>query len=269
MLTKSTERIFRIPYLIIIRNCGKATTSQIMEELRSLLSPEGYDTHIISGRVDDYFSQKVRNVKSHSSLKGLVKYISKKDGWILTKDGIDFLDNNSDVVDEVNSILHNDSFNYYDKITFIDLAVLPFFPRRKTTKPAKHSTKVKKVIYYDENISEGKTNIKTVVVRERSRKLRDKAITHFTDNEGRIKCCICGYEFAKTYGDYGKGYIEIHHKKPVYQYEDKDIDSVLADAIDNLAPVCANCHRMLHHKKGKTFAEVKQIYDDENKIIGG
>lgn len=261
MLTKSTERIFRVPYLIIIRNYGKATTAQIMEELRFLLSPKGYDAQIISGRADDYFSQKVRNVKSHSSLKEYVKYISKKDGWILTKEGIDFLNENSDVVDEVDSILHNNSFDYYDKISFIDLAVLPFFPRRTVKKTVKKTTKVKKVIYYDENISEGKSSLKTVVVRERSKKLRDMAIVHFSDSEGRIKCCICGYEFAEKYGDYGKGYIEIHHKKPVYQYEDKDIDNVLADAIDNLAPVCANCHRMLHHKKGKSFDEVKQIYD--------
>lgn len=55
--------------------------------------------------------------------------------------------------------------------------------------------------------------------------------------------------------------IEIHHKKPVYQYEEKDVDAVLSSALDNLVPVCSNCHRMLHHKKGITFEEVKIIYD--------
>lgn len=119
-------------------------------------------------------------------------------------------------------------------------------------------------MFYDENISEGKISVKSVVVRERSKKLREKAVLHFTDEKGSIKCRICGYEFAVHYGDYGSGYLEIHHRKPVYQYEEKDVDAVLSSALDNLVPVCSNCHRMLHRKKGITFEEVKKIYDDNN-----
>jgi len=246
---------------------GTVSTSAILDTLRELFQPIGHDSEIMNGRSDDYFSQKIRNVKSHSSLKNLVNYDRKK-GWSLTEDGVNFLVKNSEVVDEVERILSNTSFDYYDKITFIDLVVLPFFPRRKvkstTTKKAAEKKPVKKILFYDENISEGKISVRSVVVRERSQKLREKAITHFSDEKSSIKCWICGYEFAVHYGDYGSGYIEIHHKKPVYQYEEKDVDAVLSSALDNLVPVCSNCHRMLHHKKGITFEEVKKIYDENN-----
>lgn len=263
-LLAGSERIFWVPFLLELKNCGMLSTTEIMQNLREKFDPKGHDADIITNRNDDYFSQKVRNIKSHSSLSEYVIY--SDDGfWSLSDNGHIFLNEIGDVVDEIDSILNNTSFDYYDKITFIDVAVLPFFSRKSTIKPVKVTKKVKKTIFYDENIVEGKTSTKTIVVRERSRKLRDKAIEHFTDDDGRIKCCICGYEFASKYGEYGSGYIEIHHKKPVYQYEDKDVDSVLSEALTNLAPVCANCHRMLHHKKGYSFEEVKKIYEDNNK----
>jgi 5-methylcytosine-specific restriction endonuclease McrA len=247
--------------MMLLQKNGKMTTSDILQSLRDIFHPEGHDSDIISGRKDDYFSQKIRNIKCHSSLSDYVDY-NKDDGWQLNETGRNFLYNIQYVVEEIDGIVTNQTFDYFDKITFIDLAVLPFFPRKRSSRPICKPKKVKKVIFYDENISEGRSSAKTILVRERSKKLREKAIEFFTDSDGVIKCCICGYEFGKTFGDYGKGYIEIHHKKPVYQYDDKDVESVLSEAINNLAPVCANCHRMLHHKKGVAFDEIKKIFND-------
>lgn len=269
VLLESTERIFRVPFMVILKENGDSTSEEIIDILRKQFNPDGHDAETISGRKDDYFSQKVRNIKSHSSLNDYVEYKSKKEGWCLKAEGYKFLNDNAEIVEEINRILSNDSFSYSEKISFIDEAIVPFFPRRvmkaKTGK-ATVKKKYKKIIFYDENVSEGKVTTKTIIVRERSRKLRDKAIEHFKIGD-KIKCSICGFEFAVTYGEYGKGYIEIHHKKPVYQYDDKDIDIVLKDALDNLTPVCANCHRMLHHQKGITYDEVKKIYDDNNKKV--
>lgn len=265
-LLVSTERIFRVPFMIFLKENGNSTSDEIISYLREQFNPDGHDAEIIFGRKDDYFSQKVRNIKSHSSLNEYVEYKSKKNGWCLNTKGYKFLDDNAEIIDEITRILLNNSFSYSEKITFIDEAIIPLFPRRtvknKTTKM--YRMKNNKINFYDENVSEGKVTTKTVVIRERSRKLRESAIEYFKVDD-KIKCSICGFEFAVTYGDYGKGYIEIHHKKPVYQYGDKNIETVLKEALENLAPVCANCHRMLHHQKGITFDEVKKIYEDNNK----
>ncbi|WP_423190649.1 HNH endonuclease [Aquimarina brevivitae] len=41
----------------------------------------------------------------------------------------------------------------------------------------------------------------------------------------------------------GKGFIECHHKKPLSELEGESLIS-----INDLALVCANCHRMLHRE---------------------
>ena len=52
------------------------STTELIEQLRQRLQPTGHDIEIIKGRKDDYFSQKVRNLKSHNTLtkKGLATY---------------------------------------------------------------------------------------------------------------------------------------------------------------------------------------------------
>jgi 5-methylcytosine-specific restriction protein A len=60
---------------------------------------------------------------------------------------------------------------------------------------------------------------------------------------GSLACEVCGFDFKATYGDLGEGYIEVHHTKPVH--------TLLAGTrtkLDDLALLCANCHRMAHRK---------------------
>lgn len=55
-------------------------------------------------------------------------------------------------------------------------------------------------------------------------------------------CCVCGFDFAEAYGDLGKGFIHVHHLKQL-----SDIGSEYeVDPINELVPVCPNCHAMLH-----------------------
>jgi 5-methylcytosine-specific restriction enzyme A len=60
----------------------------------------------------------------------------------------------------------------------------------------------------------------------------------------KLACEACGFDFAIRYGTRGKGFIECHHPKPV---------ATLAEGhkthLDDLALVCANCHRMIHRSK--------------------
>lgn len=64
--------------------------------LRNLLKPAGHDLKIISGRSDDFFSQKVRNLVSHRKLDklGLATYRKRWDQgrYYLTEKGRKFAD---------------------------------------------------------------------------------------------------------------------------------------------------------------------------------
>lgn len=84
-------------------------------------------------------------------------------------------------------------------------------------------------------------------VRERDPKLRKKAIDTFVRKNGDIFCEVCKFSFEEKYGDLGKGFIEVHHLKPISEYEDNETTS-----IENLKLVCSNCHRMIH--KGDSYA---------------
>ena len=87
---------------------------------------------------------------------------------------------------------------------------------------------------------------------ERKRQYRDAAI--------RIhgcKCTVCGFDFAESYGDVGKGFIEVHHVKPLYSLDEETIPNPATDMVC----LCPNCHRMIHRKKDgiMTVDELKEI----------
>lgn len=93
-----------------------------------------------------------------------------------------------------------------------------------------------------ENTPEGKIKVSYVTKYERNPKIRRIAIKiHGT------KCNICGFDFEKTYGERGKGFIEVHHIKPLYTNQKEK----LINPKEDLICVCSNCHRMFHHKKDK------------------
>lgn len=59
------------------------------------------------------------------------------------------------------------------------------------------------------------------------------------------KCLICGFDFEKVYGEMGKDEIEVHHIREISNSE----KSHMIDPINDLIPVCSNCHTMLHSRK--------------------
>lgn len=63
-------------------------------------------------------------------------------------------------------------------------------------------------------------------------------------------CKGCGFDFKKTYGDWGQGFIEVHHLHPLGQIK---IIKVETDPKSDLTVLCANCHRMVHRKRGTTL----------------
>lgn len=70
------------------------------------------------------------------------------------------------------------------------------------------------------------------------------------------QCSVCDLDFEDRYGDIGKDFIHVHHLKELSTvgpgYE--------VDPIEDLRPVCPNCHAMLH-KRRPAFSpeELRQI----------
>ena len=58
-------------------------------------------------------------------------------------------------------------------------------------------------------------------------------------------CFVCKFDFHAVYGDLGKGFIHVHHLKPIHTIGEEYV----LDPENDLRPVCPNCHAMLHRKK--------------------
>jgi predicted RNA-binding protein with PUA-like domain len=69
-------------------------------------------------------------------------------------------------------------------------------------------------------------------------------------------CAVCGFNFEDVYGEHGKDFIEIHHKKPLNTLE----AAAEIDSRTDLVPVCSNCHRMLHRDRENVLS-VEELRD--------
>ena len=91
--------------------------------------------------------------------------------------------------------------------------------------------------------------------RERSsRVVREAKERHARANNGNLPCEACGFDFQELYGDRGRHFIEAHHKVPLSELKE---DQIAETFVDDLALVCANCHRMLHKKPYSTVEDLR------------
>ena len=78
------------------------------------------------------------------------------------------------------------------------------------------------------------------------------------------KCIVCGMDFEKMYGELGRDFIHVHHIVPISTIGEEN----KIDPVNDLVPVCPNCHAMLHrdgNKKVLTVDELKEIIATNNK----
>jgi 5-methylcytosine-specific restriction protein A len=88
--------------------------------------------------------------------------------------------------------------------------------------------------------------------RERQPKLARKKKSKVLEETGKLECEVCGFDFQSVYGDLGHGFAECRHIKPLAELEPGQ-----RTRLDDLAIVCANCHRMLHW--GKRWVSIKAL----------
>lgn len=87
---------------------------------------------------------------------------------------------------------------------------------------------------------------------ERNPEARRKCIEHFG-----AKCSVCLFNFAEVYGDIGDDFIHVHHINPISS-TDKEYK---VNPIEDLIPLCPNCHAMVHKKiPPYTVEQLRKMY---------
>lgn len=105
---------------------------------------------------------------------------------------------------------------------------------------------------------EGRILFRLHRVRERDPSLVKRKKAAAQRRGGRLACEVCNIDFARTYGPLGEGFIECHHTLPLATAGTR------TTALDDLALVCPNCHRMLHRShEPLSIAGLRAIVHDE------
>ncbi len=99
---------------------------------------------------------------------------------------------------------------------------------------------------------EGKQRLATHVKYERDPNNRKAAL----NKHGRA-CVVCGFRFDRAYGpELARSYIEVHHTVSITKLGGRP------PTVNELIPLCANCHRMAHRRPGEIVPidELRAIY---------
>lgn len=94
-------------------------------------------------------------------------------------------------------------------------------------------------IVRSEEYYEGATTRIVVNSYERNRAARDACVDHYG-----CQCRVCDLDFETEYGEIGKDFIHVHHRILLSSVG----EHYRVDPVEDLRPVCPNCHAMLHQK---------------------
>lgn len=68
-------------------------------------------------------------------------------------------------------------------------------------------------------------------------------------------CKVCDFSFEEKYGELGKEFIHVHHITPIHSIG----KSYRIDYVNDLIPVCPNCHAMLHKQINGKYCSVSEL----------
>jgi 5-methylcytosine-specific restriction protein A len=97
-----------------------------------------------------------------------------------------------------------------------------------------------------EELLEGECKQVTRNVYERNREARRKCLEYYG-----YTCTVCHFDFEKQYGDIGRAFIHVHHLVPLAM-RGKEYQ---INPVEDLRPVCPNCHAILHKKEPPYLVE--------------
>lgn len=105
--------------------------------------------------------------------------------------------------------------------------------------------------------SEGQRRFALHRLRERnSRLIRDFKAKYVTQHQGKAPCEVCGFDFLSFYPGTGSPFIEAHHKVPLSTV-DENVGTVTC--FEDIAFLCANCHRMIHRPFSGRYLNVEEL----------
>lgn len=236
-----TEPDLVIPALEALRESPEGLrTEDLIRILTERLEPTGRDSEILAGRRDTYFSQKVRNLKSHNTLERHELATYDNGVFRITEKGKQYALSG---IGEVSQALQDQGFSEDER------------------KDAYEQD------YGDILVEEGRVSYRNQRIRQRSRLLTEMARKKFLDDHGKLRCAGCGFDFEEQYDGRGKGYIEIHHLKPIHEHDIEGEEQIAEKALEKLVPLCSNCHRMVHRERDNLLSiEELRVLIRQNKI---
>jgi 5-methylcytosine-specific restriction enzyme A len=98
----------------------------------------------------------------------------------------------------------------------------------------------------DQSFVEGAVTTVTVNAYERNPKARKACLEHYG-----FSCQICSFDFEKKYGEIGHAFIHVHHLIPLSETDGE----YTIDPINDLMPVCPNCHAIIHRARPALMPE--------------
>lgn len=129
----------------------------------------------------------------------------------------------------------------------------PTYPKSYTTVPGEYALGLRDLIAefvearapeVEEDLSEeGAARLRLHMVRERDGDLAKRKKAAVLSSTGSLKCEACKFDFALRYGSAGEGFCEVHHLNPLSARGGNS-----PTALEDLAVVCSNCHRILHRR---------------------
>jgi 5-methylcytosine-specific restriction protein A len=108
-------------------------------------------------------------------------------------------------------------------------------------------------------IFEGAKKQVTVNAYERNVKARQKCIEHYGS-----ECSVCGFDFEGAYGERGKDFIHVHHLVQISSIGKE----YQVNPIEDLRPVCPNCHAMIHRNPLFTIDQLKSCLAKWRQSVG-
>ena len=130
----------------------------------------------------------------------------------------------------------------------------PSADKPKATNPAEPAKPLAPP-FREETEGERKHIVKETDVVRRNPQLRQQCIDRYG-----YQCQCCGMNFAELYGEeLGANFIEVHHLRPISTYEK---DGIPENFLENLVPLCSNCHSMIHHLKNSEhpLSDLREAY---------
>jgi 5-methylcytosine-specific restriction protein A len=111
----------------------------------------------------------------------------------------------------------------------------------------------------DTEFPEGATSKVYVNKYERNPVAREACLEHY----GRA-CCVCGMTFGDRYGSVASSFIQVHHIRPLSEVQRE----YKVNPIEDLRPICPNCHAVVHLKKPPlSIEQARSLLDEARKDI--